>query len=327
MVERRRATGRHAVSACRHRTRAGGRVIHGSGNMGRGSERGNEILRAHARHLAARGTAVLLYDKRGVGESSGNWRGAGFDLLAGDAATGVAALRTHPRVDPDRIGLIGLSQGAWISVMIARADPRIAFLAWVTGAAVTPARQEEHVVAARMRSQGASEADLAEAMTILRQAFTTYRTDTGWEALAAGVEAASTKPWFKGAQLAVATRAEDWWRWYASFMDYDPVSDLERLQVPLLAAFGSEDQLINSTESLAVLEGLAGRRPDITARIYPGARHGFRYRSGALTVPAAYWTAGRFLSASSVISVRLNRQDRRRRGIARHVSAKQPMPR
>ena len=45
------------------------------------------------RHLTGAGIAVLSYDKRGVGGSSGDWRDATMDDLAADAATALDFLR------------------------------------------------------------------------------------------------------------------------------------------------------------------------------------------------------------------------------------------
>ena len=56
---------------------------------------------------------MLIYDKRGVGESTGDWRTATFSDLAEDALGAVELLKEHQQIDPSRIGLFGLSQGGW----------------------------------------------------------------------------------------------------------------------------------------------------------------------------------------------------------------------
>jgi pimeloyl-ACP methyl ester carboxylesterase len=74
-----------------------------------------------ASRLAARGYAVLRYDKRGVGLSGGTYENVGvgnsermIGVLAGDMAAGAAFLATRPEIDSRRIGLIGGSQAGWI---------------------------------------------------------------------------------------------------------------------------------------------------------------------------------------------------------------------
>src|SRR3954463_12923967 len=53
-------------------------LVHGSGAENR------EYVLPFARFLVRHGVAVLGYDKRGVGESTGDWKTASYDELAGD---------------------------------------------------------------------------------------------------------------------------------------------------------------------------------------------------------------------------------------------------
>ena len=66
--------------------------------------------RAHTRMLARHGYGVLLFDRRGEGESDGksNLLGWGGDK---DILAAIDFLKTRPDVDPGRIGGIGLSVG------------------------------------------------------------------------------------------------------------------------------------------------------------------------------------------------------------------------
>ncbi|NUM79952.1 alpha/beta hydrolase [bacterium] len=92
------------------------------------------------------GLALFFYDKRGVGDSQGDccaWKDPDyFYLLAGDMASAVRLLRTHHKVDSNRIGLYGFSQGGWI-VPIAAADTTL-HIAWtVIGSGPTVSLGEE----------------------------------------------------------------------------------------------------------------------------------------------------------------------------------------
>ncbi|HET7375914.1 MAG TPA: alpha/beta fold hydrolase, partial [Anaerolineae bacterium] len=63
--------------------------------------------------LPANGCAVLIFDRRGSGESTGNFATASFDDLATDGLAAFGYLLTRDDVDHKRIGLYGISQGAW----------------------------------------------------------------------------------------------------------------------------------------------------------------------------------------------------------------------
>jgi len=91
----------------------------------------------HVEDLVRRGIAVYSYDKRGVGESDGACCPVHFDLLARDVLANVEALRALSAVDPDRIGLLGVSQAGWVVPIAASLDARLAFAIVLSGPAVT----------------------------------------------------------------------------------------------------------------------------------------------------------------------------------------------
>ena len=80
----------------------------------------------YARHFAARGLRVLLYDFRNGGRKSRS----GNDLTKMSVATErddllavLAAAKVWPGVSPDRIVLLGASQGGFVSTMVAAERP------------------------------------------------------------------------------------------------------------------------------------------------------------------------------------------------------------
>jgi len=90
-------------------------MVHGSGRQTKAYNR------SISDPLVSDGMIALRYDKRGTGQSSGAYFGVGIGnsptairQLADDVLAAVEVLRAHPRVDPDRIGLVGVSQAGWI---------------------------------------------------------------------------------------------------------------------------------------------------------------------------------------------------------------------
>src|SRR5262245_3263779 len=75
-----------------------------------------------ASHFAHKGICAFIYDKRGCGESGGDWGSASLNDLAGDALACVQVLRRRPEINPHQIGLWGLSQGASIVPLAAAQD-------------------------------------------------------------------------------------------------------------------------------------------------------------------------------------------------------------
>src|SRR5215471_4460416 len=108
-------------------------LVHGSGPENR------EYMIPWAHFLVRRGVAILGYDKRGVGQSTGDWNTATFDDLAGDAVAAYDYLRTRGDINPDRIGLLGISQAGWVMPIGAVRANGLAFLISISGAGIPAA--------------------------------------------------------------------------------------------------------------------------------------------------------------------------------------------
>jgi uncharacterized protein len=107
---------------------------HGSGRITR------QQLAWLASQWTKRGFAVLRFDKRGTGESTGTYVNVGtydsptvFPQLASDIVAAVRFLRTRPEVDPRRIGLSGGSQAGWILPIAAKELGDVPFMVLFSG--------------------------------------------------------------------------------------------------------------------------------------------------------------------------------------------------
>ena len=89
-----------------------------------------------ADHLTSVGIAVLRYDDRGVGQSTGDYLDADEADFVRDAGAAVEFLSRQEGIDPRRIGLLGQSEGALIAAMLAGEDERVAFVVSLGGPAV-----------------------------------------------------------------------------------------------------------------------------------------------------------------------------------------------
>src|SRR5262245_56356212 len=69
------------------------------------------------------GAVVLTHDKPGCGGSPGDWTTQSFEDRAAESLAAVERLRKHPAVAGQPVGLLGVSQGGWISLLAAATDP------------------------------------------------------------------------------------------------------------------------------------------------------------------------------------------------------------
>jgi alpha/beta superfamily hydrolase len=88
-----------------------------------GGDMENNVVRAVADAFAAAGFAVLRFNFRGVGRSTGHY-GEGIDEQ-GDAKAALAWLISQPGIATDRLYLAGYSFGARVTLAVAATDPRV----------------------------------------------------------------------------------------------------------------------------------------------------------------------------------------------------------
>jgi dienelactone hydrolase len=113
-------------------------LIAAAGPEGRDEEvAGHRVFVVLADSLLRKGIAVLRYDKRGVGGSSGDLSTATFDDLVSDAVAAFRYLEARPNVDPKRVGIIGHSEGGSIAPAVAATDRDVAFVVAMAGSGLS----------------------------------------------------------------------------------------------------------------------------------------------------------------------------------------------
>ena len=207
------------------------------------SDRDNDVYFPTIRAgLLERGIAAASFDKRGVGESSGDWHDTGPAQQAADVAAQLTCLRRLEEVDPARVGLFGHSQGGWVVLEAAAADPAVAFVVTNSGPAVTMARQERFATEAHMHAAGAPAEAVTAAIGTLDGLVTLLRSGADY----ATVKAAAGEDDQGPSDAAELELLRGW-------LDHDPRPALERLSCPLLALFGGADLVTPVEDSIAVL--------------------------------------------------------------------------
>jgi pimeloyl-ACP methyl ester carboxylesterase len=146
-------------------------LIYGAADVSTGARRGvsSRYFIDHARKMVHEGFAVLRYDPPGVGRSTGEVGFESLDSRTEEAVAAVQYLQSRPDLLPDRVGLYGVSQGAWVIAMAAAAYPEdVAFIISVSGSGVSVAEQQVHSIAAQSRAAGMSDEDVTKAVLVGR---------------------------------------------------------------------------------------------------------------------------------------------------------------
>jgi dipeptidyl aminopeptidase/acylaminoacyl peptidase len=253
--------------------RPGAVIIQGSGT----SDRTNQWARAIADELVKAGVVVLLTDKRGSGASEGDWRSAGFDELAADALAGVAFLRARPEVDPERVGVVGLSQGGWIAPVAAADNRDVAFVLVVSGATTTFAEQSHLEMANTARQAGLADSLVAEVVA-LNHAAGAYLQTGDWAPYDAARRRGLTRPWARIAEGYPATPDAPVWAFLRKVYAFDPIPYWRRVTRPVAVFYGAEDEHDNvpvqeSVRRLAGALGTGERASNYGVFVIPGVGH------------------------------------------------------
>lgn len=243
--------------------------LHGSGGQPR------DANRWAAHEMAKHGIASAIYDKRGVGESDGNYIGASLEDLARDGIAVAEYLLKQAAVDA--VGFAGHSQGGWIGPLAAHLWAPTAFVISSAGPAVPPSRETHWPVIRAMRAAGANPADEAAARRLFDLWHDGLRSGD-WAPFDQAFADAANEPWFDSSGIAWLRERPtgDNVRSYMAMMDYDPVPVLKSLEAPLLSLLSPDDESIDAVETEYILRDLAKTGRNIEIKTYPGYSHGMR---------------------------------------------------
>jgi pimeloyl-ACP methyl ester carboxylesterase len=236
-----------------------------------------------AHFFAVRGFAVLAYDKRGAGHSTGDWRTASIHDLAGDALAAVEFLRQRPDIRADRIGLYGSSAGGWTAPVAAqRAPDRIAFVIVRSGSHLPERRNVIFEVESNLRGAGYGDDVVARVRALHEQDIAvTEANGVGWEAFRTALRAASAEPWFQLARLPrdlIPQTPENEARIANHIASQrrniiDPPAIWAELRMPVLIQIGGRDRSVPGPESVERLREALRANSDADVLLYPEGDH------------------------------------------------------
>jgi uncharacterized protein len=224
--------------------------------------------------LPAIGIAVLLFDRRGSGASSGS-ANVGYETFAQDGVAGARLLRQMSAIDASRVGYWGISQGGWLAAYAAALDPATAFVIAVSAPLVTAEAQMEFAMSNRLQVLGYSESDVIE-MLAARKALDGYFNGSNSRAAAvAAIAKIEKEPWYDlmylpASEAVPKSPTDEAWR---GQMNKDPIAAVAQVEAPTLFILGGEDPWIPVKLTVERLRALAQRNPRVQYVVVPNANH------------------------------------------------------
>ncbi|PUZ24261.1 hypothetical protein GA0116948_107150 [Chitinophaga costaii] len=238
-----------------------------------------------ADQLTRDGVAVLRYDDRGVGASTGAYGTAGIADFASDAKAAIAYLRTRPDVDVNHIGLLGHSEGGNILQVVAADNPQVAFAISLSGPGVKGEdmmlKQNELVY----RSIGAPDTVVNNRLSNMKALFDIVTTQTEKDIIKQQLTAEATKQYaalspedkakMPEAQYVVSIVTSLMSPEMSSILRFDPAAYLPRIHCPFLAIGGSRDVQVDADQNLKGMEAelRKGGNKKLTIRKFDGLNH------------------------------------------------------
>jgi fermentation-respiration switch protein FrsA (DUF1100 family) len=261
-------------------------LVAGSGPADRDeSVLGHEPFLVLADHLTRQGIAVLRADKRGIGKTTGTFRGSGMEEFASDALAGVEYLKSRPEVDAKRIGLVGHSEGGSVAPMVAVQTRDVSYLVLLASQGISyyDILVMQDGTEAKAAGKTDEEVELIRGFsrrfyTIVLQSKDASEIERETKALYATLTDAETKalgwPNLGGTlSLSWALHPES-----PEALRFDVRPFLRKVRCPVLALNGDKDCQVPPRENLGGIERElnAGGNRNYTIRELPGLNHLFQ---------------------------------------------------
>ena len=227
------------------------------------------VYKLTANVFLERGIAVLVYDKRGAGESQGDHDTSTYAQLVEDAVSAVRFLQQRSGIDATRIGVFGISESGWLTPEIAeRTDA--AFVINKVGSPLSVRDTVAWEVYNEMLDDGVPENSARQQTDIYRRIFE-YRVSPTAEERAAIEE--TLLEWQQNDDSQLPPKLRDVNASYIADISYDPTPYLEKLDIPMLYLFGRHDVNIPTRESVERLAELAEQGKTITTFVFEDEGH------------------------------------------------------
>ncbi len=265
-------------------------LITGSGPQNRDEELlGHKPFLVISDYLTKNGIAVLRFDDRGVGKSTGDFKAATSADFATDVESAVAYLKTRKEINTKKIGLVGHSEGGLIAPLVASKSTDISFIVLLAG----PGIQGDKLLLLQQeligRVSGASETELKKAKEINSKTFELVVKSRDNDKLKTDLRNAinesikkdtntvipkgMTQDEFVAAQINQLLNP-----WMEYFLRYNPALALEKVKCPVLAVNGEKDLQVSPKENLAAIKSALqkGGNKNSTTKELPNLNHLFQ---------------------------------------------------
>jgi pimeloyl-ACP methyl ester carboxylesterase len=239
-------------------------------------------------YLTRNGFAVLRYDKRGVGKSTGDYSKATISDFVTDASNALEYLKSRKEIDSSKIGMLGHSEGGIIAPMVASKSSDVKFLVLLAA----PGTKGIEIVLDQnensLKHQGIEPETINRLQLTNREIFESLLVWTGsendrtalrdrlsylWEQLPILIKLKLEKePYLRAQFNAMITPG------YRSFLATDPKDYLSLVSCPVFAINGENDVQVPALKNLEAIKHhiQKGGNYKVETKSYPMLNHLFQ---------------------------------------------------
>ncbi len=250
----------------------------------------------YANFFANLGFEVLIFDKRGSGESSGSYDAASYDDLATDAIACLTTMKSRESVDTTRIGLWGFSQGAMLLPFVASKTTIPSFLIAVSPEVVSVSEAAAFSDSLRIVSRGSSPADGHVAAESHRTVVRMIAGESSLGDVENFINSNARKYSFMDqtglyGNTSISKVAFDGYYWKGQTTNFLPY--WRCIGIKTLVLFGEDDEYVNALRNNQILTDF--RNSNIEIKLFPRTNHAMKKAFNPAKYPDMDWprvTAG-----------------------------------
>ncbi|MFB9054133.1 alpha/beta hydrolase family protein [Formosa undariae] len=265
-------------------------LITGSGPQNRDEELlGHKPFLIISDYLTKNGIAVLRYDDRGIGQSTGDFETATSADFATDVESAMTYLKTRKEINKNKIGLVGHSEGGLIAPMVASKSKDVNFIVLLAGTGIQGDKLLLLQQALIAKANGVPQTDINESIQTNSKLFEMVvksddnsklkadLTDKLNELLkntpSTEIPGGMKKEAFISMQVNQISSP-----WMVYFMKFNPSTILEQVTCPILAVNGEKDLQVPSKENLSAIKKALtkGGNLNVTTKEFPNLNHLFQ---------------------------------------------------
>lgn len=220
--------------------------------------------------LAARGIGAFVWDKPGVGGSSGNWRNQSMSDRAAEVEAAVKFLRDDKSLQISSIGLIGFSQAGWVLPLVDADKMNLNCMIFVS-TAIDWQEQSTYLTKKRLLQEGLDDDEEMQRLLESNQQITehVFRSSATYD---------DYEEWYDNSsesRLKNEKFSPERFRFIQLNWQSNASDNLKKLKLPVLAVFGKDDLNVDASYSAESYRKIffEAMHPDYTVKLIENATH------------------------------------------------------